>query len=161
MEKFKDMVTDSLKKDLIIELQGWIGKDSVHNFDALADRLLEVQGMHCKCQNRKCVPHPYRCWPSMGGWITVGVLLFVCWCLIGNYHTERDSMWANWQAHWDQESAKKWREIDVRLAKHEGIVALADAYVLANSTTEKKQLVELRNDVNRLTAKIILDGSPR
>lgn len=150
MEKFNQIVSDSLKNDLISALEGWLGKESGQNVDALADRLLEVQGMHCKCQSRKCLPHPYRCWPSRAAWITVGMLLFVLCCLIGNQFTERQEMWHKWQAHWDQAAQARWEQIDQTLAEHAVIVQRADHYVWATSTTESSKWVQLRDAIERL-----------
>ncbi len=152
MEKLDKLVTDSLKKDLIAALKGWLGEDSGHNLESLSNEILEVQGMYCKCQSRKCAPH--RCWPSIAGWIIVSMLCCVYLWLIGTNFTERGRMWNNWQSHWNQESSKKWAEIEDRLARYETLISNANDYVEFYKIAEGDKYKGLKYRIEYLEKKL-------
>lgn len=121
MEKFKDMVTDSLKKDVIGALRDFLGEDDHYNVEAMAEGILEVQSFHCKCRSRKCAPH--RCWPSIWGWLTIIALLCVIWTIQGIAVSDFTfSEWKNSQAvafsEYKASVEEKLSALETQKAKH-------------------------------------------
>ena len=98
MDKLEHQVTTSLSKDVRETLESYVTvKDAIPAgaIENLVTEIVERQNFYCKCRTRKCGPH--RCWPSIAGWSGVGILLFICWYLIGGNFNDSASERKAWQ----------------------------------------------------------------
>ena len=84
------LATNSLRKDVLAELQQFLGEKPEINLELVVDGLMGIQGFYCQCRQRKCAPH--RCWPSKIGWGAVISLLVVVWYIYGASWLEWDGI---------------------------------------------------------------------
>lgn len=147
MEKLSQQANNSLKKDIVATLADWIDERSLAegelNLESIADQIIDIQSVNCKCRSRKCAPH--RCWPSKVSWIILGVMMLIVWYVMGEAYSKRSAERSSMLAEWNKVSSEKFSAMENTIDKYAQIVndysmlmKEAKTYVELNTIPDRK-----------------------